>query len=132
MDHQSSYQNICVLPNGTFLACLLGKGLGFATSQDGINWDYFPENPIIESGTRYGGLANGLIGYLGDGEYLVVWSEKGNVVYGKTRDFKTIARDPRGPAKWKGGLICPWREGNKVYLFSHTYIHIMELPVRKQ
>ena len=135
----SSYHNICVLPNGTFLAFLNGRGeyvngkgwqyagLGFATSQDGINWDYFPDNPIIEGELR--GLANGLIGYLGDGEYLVLWSEKWDLIYGTTRDFKKITRDPRGPANWKGALICPWREGNKLYLFTQRSIHIMELPV---
>ena len=143
MNSQSSYHNTCVLPNGTFLAFLNGtggeyvngewtqpyRGLGFATSQDGINWNYFPENPILKSGER--GLSTGLIGYLGDDEYLVVWSEKGNLIYGKTIDFKIITRDPRGPAKWKGALICPWREEEKLYLFTHGYIHIMELPVKR-
>ena len=27
------------------------------------------------------------------------------------------------------GLITPWREGDKLYLFAGTQIHVMDLPV---
>ncbi|MEM2960703.1 MAG: hypothetical protein QXU67_03770, partial [Candidatus Bathyarchaeia archaeon] len=75
------------------------------------------------------------IGYLGNGEYLVVW-DTGPVYYGYTRDFKTIVLDPRNPAKWQQspggrGLVSPWREGNKLYLFTGRYVQIMELPGKR-
>jgi hypothetical protein len=141
MNSQSSYHNLCVLPDGTFFAFLNGgggeyvdgewtqscRGLGFATSTDGINWEYLPDNPVLQDTER--GLSTGTVGYLGEGEYLVVWSERRSVRYGKTRDFRHIARDPRGPAKWKGALICPWREGDTLYLFTHRSVHTMDLRV---
>ena len=140
MNSQSSYHTLCVLPDGTFLAFLHGaggeyvdgewtqspRGLGFAMSEDGICWNYFPENPIIGHG------AAGMIGYLGKDEYMVVWCDKNSVQYGKTMDFKTIIRDPRGPARWKGALMSPWRDGDKLYLFCGKSIHTMKLPVATQ
>ena len=27
------------------------------------------------------------------------------------------------------GLISPWREGNRLYLFAGKYLHVMNLPV---
>ena len=157
MNSQSSYHSVCVLPDGTFLAFLAGGGgkedketgqltfpyggLGFGTSTDGLDWTYFSENPIFEKDTAH---KVGFIGYLGDGEYLVVWGrinwgggrktvEEKQIFYGKTRDFKTIEPDPRGPARWssldRNDLLSPWREGNKLYLFGGKHIHVMELPV---
>jgi hypothetical protein len=141
MNSGSSYHNLCVLPNGRFLATLNGTGgeymggtwsqnyhgLGFATSRDGIHWDYFPENPLFESDIR--GMTSGMVGYLGDDEYLVVWTEEKKVTYGTTRDFKSLTKDSRGPATWRGALICPWREEDRLYLFAHQSIQIMNLPI---
>jgi len=55
-----------------------------------------------------------------------------NVVYGYTTDFVNIRCDPRGFASWKpgDGLVSPWREGNKLYLFAEKYLHVMDLPVQ--
>ena len=139
MNSGSSYRNVCVLHDGRFLAFLSGAGgeynagtwsqpyggLGFAVSLDGIHWVYLPENPIFAPRNT----SNGMIGYLGNDEYLAVWSENGKVTYGKTKDFKTIERDMGEPATWKGALICPWREGKQLFLFCHGCIHRMELPV---
>lgn len=155
MNSQSSYHAIQRLPNGTWLAFLRGTGgeydtkgnwvqdptkLGFATSTDGRHWAYFPENPIIYqvngSEGRKGVYRPHFIGYLGNGRYVAVWSESNyydsnpRIIYGTTSDFKTFKRDPRGYANWPSadGLINPWREGNKLYLFAGKYIYVMELP----
>jgi len=55
-----------------------------------------------------------------------------NVVYGYTTDFVNIRRDPRGFANWDpgDGLVSPWREGDKLYLFASKYVHRMDLPVQ--
>ena len=141
MNSGSSYHNVCVTPDGRFLAFLNGTGgdyvdgkwiqsycgLGFAMSEDGIHWEYLHDNPILTD--EGGGLATGMIGYLGDGEYLVVWADRRAVHYGRTKDFKTITRDPRGPARWKGALISPWRDGDNLYLFCGERIYTMKLPV---
>ncbi len=146
----SSYNAIQRLPNGQWLAFLRGtsnKGLptvGFAKSKDGRKWDYFPENPILKP-TRTESKAiyrSGFIGYLGKDpadkpQYLVVWTESKlgadvpRVRYGYTTDFVTIRPDPRGFAKWPAGdgFICPWREGNRLYLFSGKHVHLMRLRV---
>ena len=70
-----------------------------------------------------------MIGYLGDGAYLVVWADRSTVHYGRTMDFKTIRWDPRGPARWQGGLISPWRDGDNLYLFCGERIYTMKLSV---
>ena len=161
MNSQSSYHNVCVLPpDGTFLAFLSGGGgktdektgelvfpaefggMGFGTSPDGLEWTYFPENPIFKSGQAH---KVGFIGYLGDGEYLVAWGkidwgtgrktvEDKQIFYGRTRDFKTIVPDPRGPARWisldRNDVLSTWREGDQLYLFGGKHIHIMKLPVK--
>ena len=53
----TSYDAVQRLPNGTWLAFMRGSNtstgmptVGFATSNDGRNWDYFPENPVIAPG----------------------------------------------------------------------------------
>jgi len=73
------------------------------------------------------------------GEYLVCWSESApydggpKIIYGRTRDFKTVVPDPRGYANWPAGdgLISPWREGQHLYLFVGQNLHVMTLPVSK-
>ena len=77
------------------------------------------------------------VGYLGEGEYLLCWSESPasadvpEIQYGYTSDFKKIRRDPRGYAKWRAsdGPVTAWREGNRLYLFAGKHVHTMELPV---
>ncbi len=55
-----------------------------------------------------------------------------NAVYGYTTDFVNIRRDPREFASWNpgDGLVSPWREGDKLYLFAGKYLHVMDLPVQ--
>jgi hypothetical protein len=80
------------------------------------------------------------VGYLGKGEYLLCWSESQpydadqKIIYGRTRDFRTVVRDPRGYAHWQmgDGLVSPWREGNRLYLFAGRFVHVMNLPVRER
>ncbi len=141
MNSQSSYHSICGLPDGRFVAYLNGtggeyidgqwqrtsRGLGFAMSDDGISWDYSPDNPFVEDEGK--GLATGMIGYLGNDEYLVVWADSERVHYGRTTDFRTITRDPGPAAEWQGGLINPWRDGDTLYLFTGNFIAAMKLPV---
>ncbi|MBX0311556.1 MAG: hypothetical protein JHC31_07220 [Sulfurihydrogenibium sp.] len=160
MNSQSSYHAIQRLPNGTWLAFLRGTGgsyevaqgkkiwvqdpcaLGFATSNDGIHWNYFPENPIIHQkdggGGRDGVYKPRFVGFLGNDEYLLCWSESRyydkdpRIIYGKTSDFKHIKRDKRGYAKFipkYDGIITPWREGKYLYLFTGKELLTMELPV---
>lgn len=157
MNSQSSYHAIQRLPDGRWLGFLRGTGgeyeadgkwkqdmckLGFATSADGRHWDYFPENPIIHQengGGRDGVYRPHFIGCLGGGEYLVCWSESASydsgpkIIYGRTTDFRTVVPDPRGYANWPAGdgLISPWREGDRLYLFAGGNLHVMKLPVAK-
>ena len=55
------------------------------------------------------------------------------MIYGYTRDFRTITRDSRGYAKWRLGdsIITPIREGNKLYLFGGRSAAVMTLPAKK-
>ena len=156
MNSQSSYHAVQRLPDGRWLGFLRGTGgeydadgkwtqgpcrLGFATSSDGRHWDYFPENPVIHQDDdgegRQGVYRPHFIGYLGDGDYLVCWSESQpydaglKVRYGRTRDFRTFVRDSRGYGNWSpaDGLVSPWREGNRLYLFAGKFLHVMDLPV---
>ena len=151
----SSYNTVHRLPDGRWIAFLRGTStvagdppkLGFATSTNGRNWDYFDENPILHQSDGGGGRAGvyrpGFIGYLGpdehgDDEYLVAWEEShyfdgdARLTFGYTTDFKTITRDPRGPVNWEGsdGPISAWREGDRLYLFSGKFVHEVVLPVR--
>ena len=153
MNSQSSYHAIQRLANGQWLAFLRGTStdqivqLGFARSGDGKTWKGFPENPVIDqndgAGVRQGPRRPYFVGYLGKNksgkqEYLVVWGESPaeadvpNIMYGYTTDFINIRRDPRGYAKWQmasDGLISPWREGNRLYLFTGKQLQIMTLPI---
>ena len=145
MESQSSYHAIQRLPDGQWLAFMRGTNnttglptVGFGTSTDARSWNYFTENPVIATGKAWTVSTSEyrpkFIGYLGDGEYLVAWSEHSNphIIYSKTMDFKTFTRDPRGYANWgtgDGGLVTPWREGNQLYLFSGKYLHTMNLTV---
>lgn len=154
MNSQSSYHAVQRLPDGRWLGFLRGTGgeydsrgkwvqdpckLGFATSTDGRRWDYFPENPVVpkDGSGRKGVYRPHFVGSLGGGAYLLCWSESlpydsgPRVIYGRTRDFKTVVRDPRGYARWPmaDGLITPWREGDKLYLFAGTQVHVMDLNV---
>ncbi len=153
MNSQSSYHTIQRLADGRWLAFLRGTSvdqvtqLGFATSQDGRKWTYSRANPVIRQ--NEGGDGKKLIfrpyfaGYLGKNksgkdEYLLAWGESPadadvpKVTYGYTTDFITIQRDPRGYADLgdvSDGQISPWREGNKLYLFTGKHLHVMILPV---
>jgi len=150
MESASSYHTIQRLPGGGWLAFLRGtpvKGLptlGFATSKNGRQWDWGKNNPVLHPGDGGKGLRGiyrpGFVAYLGKlrsgkHKYLLVWTESpaaGDVpqpCYGYTTDFIKVVRDPRGHAKWPAGdgLISPWREGNRLYLFTGKDLHIMKL-----
>jgi len=150
-NESTSYDYICRLVDGTWLAFMRGTTaddsdgtvteLGFASSSDGSNWNYFAENPVIETSKPWTTSASEyrpkFIGYLGsngsgDGEYLVAWAEHGNpqIVYSKTTDFKTFTRDLRGYATWgvgDDGIVSAWREGNNLYLFSGVNLNTIDL-----
>jgi len=151
MNSQSSYHAIQQLSNTRWLAFLRGTGgeysadgkwlqdpwckLGFATSADGRHWKYSAANPVIHQddggGGRKGVYHPNFVGYLGKGEYLLCWCESGAPLYGRTKDFRTVVRDPRGYARWPtgDGLITAWREGDRLYLFAGKHLHVMALPV---
>ena len=147
MASESSYHAIQRLADGRWLAFLRGTPqlgppqLGFAVSRDGRAWDYFPENPVIRQPDgpegKKGVYRPHFVGYLGEGEYLLCWSESPasadvpEIQYGYTSDFKKIRRDPRGYAKWRAsdGPVTAWREGNRLYLFAGKHVRTMELPV---
>ena len=143
----SSYNGIQRLPDGQWLAFVRGTNdstglptVGFATSDDGRTWDYFPENPVIAPGKSWtvdtSEYRPKFVGYLGENgsgedEYLVAWAEHSNphVIYSKTTDFKTFQRDPRGYANWgtgDGGPVNVTREGDSLYLFSGKFVHTMD------
>ena len=147
----SSYHSVQRLPTGEWLAFMRGTNnaglcsVGFARSTDGRNWDFFPQNPRIRpkagADAALGIYRPGFIGYLGvdsagKQRYLVVWAESRQgadvprVRYGYTNDFITITPDPRGFAEWSGGdgLISPWREGDKLYLFASKKLHVLKIP----
>lgn len=149
MNSQSSYHSIQRLVDGRWLAFPRGTSadqdtaLGFADSRDGRSWSYRQENPVIRADGRGPKLIYRpcFIAYLGPssatGRYLVVWSESPQnsdvpkVVYGYTHDFLEIRRDPRGYADWPAvsdGPVSPWREGNRLYLFSGKHVQVMILP----
>ena len=155
INEASSYNTVHRLPSGQWLAFLRGKStvagepttLGFATSNNGRNWNYFAENPVIHQndggGGRQGVYRPSFVGYLGPNaagkdEYLVAWQESHlfdgdtRLIYGKTTDFKTVTRDPRGHVNWEGkdGPVSAWREGDRLYLFSGNVVHEMVLPVK--
>ena len=150
----SSYNTVHRLVDGGWLACLRGTSttageptkIGFASSIDARNWNYFPENPIIHQNDGGGGRAGvyrpGFIGYLGPNgsgvdEYLVAWQEShyfdgdARLIYGYTTDFKTVTRDPRGHVLFPGsdGPIGAWREADRLYLFSGKFVHEMVLTL---
>ena len=153
MNSQSSYHAIQRLASGRWLAFLRGTSadqvvqLGFATSADGIQWKYSPKNPVIcqndGGGGEKGSYRPYFVGYLGKNrsgtdKYLLVWGESPasadvpKIMYGYTTDFIHVERDPRGYANWgpgSDGAISPWREGNRLYLFSGKHVHVMDLPV---
>ena len=149
MKSASSYHAIQRLADGQWLAFMRGTPthhpgptVGFATSRDGRNWKHFAENPVIAPGKPWTKKTTeyrpAFIGYLGKNKvgknkYLVAWSEHSepHVIYSTTTDFKIFQRDSRGYAKWKGpdGLVSPWREGNRLYLFAGKHLHEIALPV---
>lgn len=156
MNSQSSYHAVQRLPDGRWLGFLRGTGgvydaggkwvqdvckLGMATSDDGRHWAYFPENPVIHQsdgrGGRQGVYRPHFVGYLGEGSYLVCWSESmpydGGplAMYGRTRDFRTFEPDARGFAHWPigDGLVSPWRKGDRLFLFAGKFVHELVLPV---
>ena len=147
MKSASSYHAIQRLPTGQWLAFMRGTPIhhpgptvGFASSRDGRNWMNLAGNPLIAPSKPWTKPAReyrpAFIGWLGGKKYLVAWSEHANphVIYSTTTDFKTFERDPRGYAKWQGpdGLVSPWREGNRLYLFAGNQLHELALPVRKK
>jgi len=149
----TSYNYISRLPDDTWLAFMRGTTeltndgsvteLGFATSSDGINFNYFAENSTINSSkpwtTPSTEFRPKFIGYLGkngsnEDEFLVAWGEGGNpqIIYGTTTDFKTFVRDARGYASWgvgEDGTVSAFREGNSLFLFTGTDVLEMILPV---
>ena len=146
----SSYNGIQRLPDGQWLAFVRGTNdstglptVGFATSNDGRNWDYFSQNPVIAPGKSWtvdtSEYRPKFVGYLGENgsgedEYLVAWAEHSNphVIYSTTTDFKTFQRDSRGYANWgtgDGGIVNARREGDRLYLFSGKNVHAMTLSV---
>ena len=146
----SSYNGIQRLPDGQWLAFVRGTNdstglptVGFATSDDGTTWDYFPENPVIAPGKSWtvdtSEYRPKFVGYLGENgsgedEYLVAWAEHSapHVIYSTTTDFKTFQRDSRGYANWGtdvGGIVNVRREGDSLYLFSGKFVHTMTLSV---
>ena len=150
----SSYNSVHRLPDGRWLGFIRGTSndgrptrLGFATSRDGVSFDYFKQNPILHAddgqGGRKGVYRPGFLGYLGKSDkgthrYLVAWQESHpfdgdpRLIYGYTSDFKSITRDKRGHVKWEGsdGAISAWREANTLYLFSGKHVHQLALPVK--
>jgi len=150
----SSYNSVHRLPDGRWLGFIRGTSndgrptrLGFATSRDGVSFDYFKQNPILHAddgrGGRKGVYRPGFLGYLGKSDkgthrYLVAWQESHpfdgdpRLIYGYTSDFKSITRDRRGHVKWEGsdGAISAWREANTLYLFSGKHVHQLALPVK--
>lgn len=48
--------------------------------------------------------------------------------------FRTVALDLRGYERWQmgDGLVSPWREGDRLYLFAGRFVHVMDLPVRER
>ena len=147
MKSASSYHAIQRLPTGQWLAFMRGTPtrhpgptVGFASSRDGRSWKHFLGNPVIAPGKTWTQKAReyrpAFIGWLGGKKYLVAWSEHSGprVIYSTTTDFKTFQRDPRGYAHWPGpdGLVSPWREGNRLYLFAGNQLHELALPVRKK
>jgi hypothetical protein len=68
------------------------------------------------------------------GRYDQPYDADQKIIDGRTRDFHTVDRDPRGYAQWQmgDGLISPWREGNRLYLFAGRSVHVMDLPVRER
>ena len=150
----SSYNSVHRLPDGRWLGFIRGTSndgrptrLGFATSRDGVSFDYFKQNPILHAddgqGGRKGVYRPGFLGYLGKSDkgthrYLVAWQESQpfdgdpRLIYGYTSDFKSITRDKRGHVKWEGsdGAISAWREANTLYLFSGKHVHQLALPVK--
>jgi hypothetical protein len=144
MESQSSYHAVQRLPDGQWLAFMRGTPVtggptvGFGTSSDGRNWNYFAENPVIAPGKSWTVSTSEyrpkFVGYLGEGDYLVAWAEHSHpqIIYSTTTDFKTFTRDPRGCGNWgtgDDGLVSAWREGNELYLFSGKNIHRMALNV---
>jgi hypothetical protein len=150
-DSASSYNAILRLVDGTWLAFIRGTNfatglteLGMATSEDGIDWAYFPENPVIGPGKTWATAGDvfrpKFIGYLGetstgDDKYLVAWSETdggAEIIYGTTTDFVTFERDPRGYASWgsqNDAVVSVRREGDVLYFFTGTEFFSMELEV---
>ena len=152
----SSYNTVHRLPDGRWLAFVRGTAndgqptrLGFAFSDDGQQFDYLEQNPILhaedDGNGRKGVYRPGFIGYLGknslgENEYLLAWQESQpfdsdpRLIYGYTTDFHKIRRDERGYVPWKGndGAVSAWREGNRLYLFAGKFLHEMKLPVRKK
>ena len=150
MKSASSYHAIQQLPDGQWLAFMRGTPthgpgptVGFATSIDGRHWKNSNGNPVITSGKPWTKKSNqyrpAFIGFLGKNaaglpKYLVAWSEHSNphVIYSTTTNFKIFKRDARGYAKWQGpdGLVSPWREGNRLYLFAGKHLHEIALPLK--
>jgi hypothetical protein len=52
-------------------------------------------------------------------------------IFSSPTDLKTFQCRARGFANWKGpdGLVSPWREGNRLYLFSAKHLHEIALMV---
>lgn len=71
---------------------------------------------------------------------MLCWSESQpydadqKVIYGRTRDFRTVVRDQRGHARWQmgDGLISPWRDDERLCLFAGRFVYVLDLAVRER
>lgn len=147
MNSQSTYHAIQRLPNGLWLAFLRGTGvtiidgkpvgqptaLGFAVSIDGVRWSLVPGSPQFPALPHRpeGDVIRrpGFIARMRD-RYLVCWSEgierpgAPRHHYAYTRDFQSFSAPVAGPVfPVEDGAICPWREGDRIYLLSGPWLH---------
>lgn len=153
MNSQSSYHAIQRLHNGLWSAFLRGTGgsffddrwvqdpckLGFAFSKNAESWEYATTNPVIYQGDGRGGKSGvyrpKFVAYLGGVKYLVCWQESDSydvnpvIVCGRTSDFKAFEkiRDGYSQLPVGDGMMCLWRIGTKLFVFSGRYVYVMRI-----
>lgn len=155
MNSQSSYHLVFRGIDNYWMAFLRGTGgeysiindrktkwtqdttkLGFGRSINGIDWQYFEENPIIESAkfkfSNDGVFRPGFIAVIRNGTYLISWLESKYydmntmLAFGITNDFKTVYRLGQ---LWKGikysDGISVLRKGDAIYVITGNRLYIM-------